>query len=120
MRRETKEVAVVSAGMKKPLAALKRRLKADGYEVDDGTARGAHAFGCYQWRLDVRKDTGLPWGDELNAMVNAEAARIWGTLLSAGLEARKSAEVFTGDGDVIVRLPFSAVGHLDTRTYLRR
>lgn len=122
MRQETKEVAAVYPGKKRPLAELKRLLKTQGYRLDDGTARGAQESGHYQWTLDMKALSGLPWGEKLNQKTSDEAERIFGVVTSEteDSDVREATGFFTGDGEVIVRLPFDAVGFMDTRTYWRR
>lgn len=118
----TKEVATVYPGKKADLAGLKRLLKTQGYSLDDGTARGAQEYGFYQWTLDVKAVSGLPWGEQLNQRTSDEADRIAEVVVAEteDTDVREAVGFFTGDGVVIVRLPFDTVGFMDTRTYSRR
>jgi hypothetical protein len=122
MMMETKEVATVYPSKKGSLARLKRLLKTQEYDLEDGSARGAQESGGYQWTLDMKALSGLPWGEELNQKTNSEADRIASivTIETDDDDIREAIGFFTGDGEVIVRLPFDAVGFMDTRTYRRR
>jgi hypothetical protein len=130
MRRESvdearrRERPAIHAAYQAGLAKFRTLLRKEGYRAAPGGTAAAYKAGALRWSKDIKADTGLPWGQELNDQTNAEEDRIrvvvtqaWKRLF-AGLVPQPGPSVGTGDGTVLVRVPFAAVGGMAVKESL--